>query len=344
MKSLLVHPFGNIPSKEASHKGAQAYIYADQLGVTDILTKDLKLDNYDDYDIVYVYHGNDWSGSLNVFGGIEFWAGMEPIRKLAEYKGNVQSIKIPFPEYSDMIKDRLKSAWSRDKEYDKRWDTFPWDKLKKIEERTPPLDPNFVKPSRNLSIGDSHAICMYRPGWRNVSIPYSTLFGSLKEGFDRFIPKGDYDIIETYFGNIDIRHHLLRQPNPNKAATDLAKRYVEEVIRIREKHDVRITIWEPLPIENESRKIPKTGYYKGEPFFGSWAERDCIRRVLVERLKEYTRDVEGISIYEWVDPLMNSKGELDFQFMEKPRSVHLSRAAYPLWKKDVNEGLEGFFE
>jgi hypothetical protein len=34
----------------------------------------------------------------------------------------------------------------------------------------------------------------------------------------------------------------------------------------------------------------------------------------------------------WVDRMINDKGELDFAYMEKPKSIHLSRDAYPHWQ------------
>ena len=42
--------------------------------------------------------------------------------------------------------------------------------------------------------------------------------------------------------------------------------------------------------------------------------------------------------------LLNKKGELDFDYMEKPQSIHLSREYYPYWTgiKETNT-LEEFF-
>ena len=47
--------------------------------------------------------------------------------------------------------------------------------------------------------------------------------------------------------------------------------------------------------------------------------------------------------------LMNDKKELDFDKMEKPQSVHLSRASYPHWQgkqwteKPKSNDLSSFF-
>jgi hypothetical protein len=37
--------------------------------------------------------------------------------------------------------------------------------------------------------------------------------------------------------------------------------------------------------------------------------------------------------------MINGIGELDFKFMEKPKSVHLSRQAYPHWQGKKWSGL-----
>ena len=39
-----------------------------------------------------------------------------------------------------------------------------------------------------------------------------------------------------------------------------------------------------------------------------------------------------VQLYEWIGEMVNSRGELGFEFMEKPQSVHLSRRWYPHWQ------------
>ena len=48
-------------------------------------------------------------------------------------------------------------------------------------------------------------------------------------------------------------------------------------------------------------------------------------------------------IIRWTQHLYNQKGELDFQYMEKPQSIHLSREFYPYWNGIEAAGLEEFF-
>jgi hypothetical protein len=336
MKVLLTG-LGPISNKIHSHKAAQAIIYADQLKQAgydvDINLVTDKIYDYKQYDEVYVYHGSDWSGNLNLFGGIQAYPNVESVRSLSKYHGTVKSILIDFPDYAGMFHDRLVKA-------DIIWDNINFDNLWGMTSAEV-IDPNTVKRYRNIAFGDSHAISMYRPGWENVSVPFSTLHGSINRGFETFVPDGgEYDSIETYFGNIDIRHHLCRFDDPIAEAKKLAKRYDDEVDRISNKYGAKVKVWEPLPIENESRKVPKTGWYKGTPFYGTWQQRTDVRNAFIEAL---TCDV-----FCWTENLKNSTGELDFDYMEKPQSIHLSRASYPHWTgkewtDPVTNSLDEFF-
>ena len=341
MKVLLTG-LGPISNKIHSHKAAQAIIYADQIkqaghDVTINLVNN-KVKNYSEFDEIYFYHGSDWSGNLNLFGGIQAYPNQDYVSALSHFNGKIKSIIVDFPDYASMFRDRLTKA-------DMTWDNVHWENLLRLQNAAETIDPNTLKRYNKIGFGDSHAISMYRPGWENVSVPFSTLHGSINRGFETYIPEGgQYDEIETYFGNIDIRHHLCRFDNPIEEANKLADRYGEEVERIRKVYKANVTAWEPLPIEDESRKVPKTGWYKGTPFYGEWQQRNDVRTIFTERLKSHTQ------VYEWTEKLVNSKGQLDFEAMEKPQSIHLSRASYPHWQgKEWTEEqeevstLEAFF-
>ena len=121
-------------------------------------------------------------------------------------------------------------------------------------------------------------------------------------------------------------------------------RYAVTAGVLMDKLSCDVTLWELLPIENPERKVPKTGYYKGTAYYGSWEERTEARNVFMETL-----EASGKKVFKWVDMLKNSKGELDFEHMEKPQSIHLSRASYPHWqgkewteKKEESVQLDAF--
>lgn len=349
-KCLLMSPFTPISKSISSHRAAQGIIYADQIkqsGVDIDVAMSGNLKNVHDYDMIYIYHGNDWGGTLNLFGGLKEYANVDNFKEFSHFKGKVYSICIDFPDYHAMLQERMRILTDKDKQedIDPRWYQVDWDNLKRIQNSAEVVDPNLIKTYDKISCGDSHAICMYRPGWMVNSVPFKTLHGALKEGLDKFIYSNQYQFkqLEFYFGNIDIRHHLCRQSNPEQSTRDLVKNYFDAV----KQFNIPAQIYEPLPIENESRPIPKTGWYKGTSFYGPWKERNEIRGIFIDECKKQQTD--DVKLFEWTKHMINQNSELDFLFMEKPKSVHLSREFYPHWQgKEYNNTqqattLEDFF-
>lgn len=366
MKRLLTSPFNAISSSMHSHRAAQGVIYADMIHRAG---HQIDIDfgnkaNYDDYDTLMIYNGNDWSGALNLFGGMKAFAGVDRIIELSKFKGEVISVGIELPPYFDLLYERYKKLDDPNSE----WHQVDWNGLQGLQMRAGwiSLDQlNYYSSAyaetlplpRTQVIGDSHAISLYCPGTEMNSVPFKTLHGALNEGLETFLlnPNGLKEV-DSYFGNIDIRHHLLRQENPSIAAKQLTQRYVYEASTLVDKYGLsNWNIFVPLPIEDESRQVPKTGWYKGTPFFGSWKERNQIRAEFNYWLRDYSYIVRGVTVVDtWTDGLENTDGQLDFKHMEKPRSIHLSRASYPFWTgqywNDGNgslakkaEGIEGFF-
>jgi hypothetical protein len=327
-----------------SHRAAQGVIYADQLkkagkDVTINMSGDFYNEDFNEFDELYIYHGNDWSGSINLFGGLEADGSGYNFANFSQFKGKVYSLIIDCPDYYTMLHERIKRTDPDRVHAD--WNMVNWKNLKRMQDTAEVIDPNLVKIYDNAAMGDSHAICMYRPGWMNKSVPFKTLHGALKAGLNTFLPADHkFKKLEFYFGNIDVRHHLLRQPDPEQAVIKL----VDEYFKQASEFDAEVTLYELLPIEHESRQLPKTGWYKGTPFFGSWKERDNIRKFFRDECRKRAGKVK---FFEWVTPLMNSDEGLDFEFMEKPKSVHLSRAFYPHWSGEEwnrkGSTLDAFF-
>ena len=335
MKSLLATPFNVMSKSMDSHRAAQGVIYADQLNqvgknVDVCMSGFLYKENWNEYDTLYVYHGNDWGGTLNLFGGVQNYSGIYNFVNFSNFKGKVVSLIIDMPDYYSMIKEKLDRSVEKGQEYNPEWDNIDWDNLKRICNTSEVLDPNDLLSHKKISIGDSHAISMYRPGWQNLSIPFKTLHGALKEGLINLVPQGAYREIEFYFGNIDIRHHLCRQDNPEQATKELVGKYIEQARGVADHYGATVRLYEPLPIESVDRKIPKTGWYKGTPFHGDWVSRNFIRKLFREEIRTY--QTTEVILYEWVGAMINNNGELDFDCMEKPQSVHLSRRWYPHWQ------------
>ncbi|CAB4131012.1 hypothetical protein UFOVP132_34 [uncultured Caudovirales phage] len=349
MKALVVTPFTPLSKNLASHRSAQGAIYADQLEFSGI-NVDLAMtgnipDDYNEYDALYVYHGNDWFGTLNMFGGVKNYANIDSVIKMSKFKKRVYSIDIEYPDYHGMLRERL----DRTPDAHPDWNLIDWEGLNIVKHRSTVIRPNdLFHDYPCISVGDSHAICLYRPGWLNVSVPFKTLHGALSAGLESFLPKDQkFTEIDFYFGNIDIRHHLCRFPDPIASTLKLVTAYVRHANMLAEKYDATVNLYEPLPIENESRKIPQTGYYKGKPFHGTWAERESVRLWFRSHLEIEAANTKRVFIKRWVDGLKNEAGELDFKYMEKPQSVHLSREYYPYWqglKWNGISSLKGFME
>ena len=333
MKTLITSPFTPVSSNIHSHRAAQAAIYAEQISVENggLVHLDRTGNIHDDinsFDSIYVYHGNDWFGSLNLFGGMKNYGNIDNLIRFSkiEKTKKVYSLWIDHPKYSEMLEPRLNGEIHPD------WHKVDWENLKYIENNA--ITIREIEIVNRAVAGDSHAICMYRPGWFVNSVPFKTLHGALKEGLQTFI-QPHHEIAEFYFGNIDVRHHLCRQPDPEAATRDLANRYYTQLSQL---DLAKVYAYELLPIEHESRVLPKTGYYKGTPFYGSWEDRNRCRLIFKDEMRKLCAR-GSVNFIEWVDPLLNDRGELDFECMEKPKSVHLSRNSYPHWQGRKWSGL-----
>jgi len=333
MKTLITSPFTPVSSNIHSHRAAQAAIYAEQISVENggLVHLDRTGDIHHDinsFDSIYVYHGNDWFGSLNLFGGMKNYGNIDNLIRFSKIDKTkkVYSLWIDHPKYSEMLEPRLNGEIHPD------WHKVDWENLKYIENNA--ITIREIEIVNRAVAGDSHAICMYRPGWFVNSVPFKTLHGALKEGLQTFI-EPHHEIAEFYFGNIDVRHHLCRQPDPEAATRDLANRYYTQLSQL---DLAKVYAYELLPIEHESRVLPKTGYYKGTPFYGSWEDRNRCRLIFKDEMRKLCAR-GSVNFIEWVDPLLNDRGELDFECMEKPKSVHLSRNSYPHWQGRKWSGL-----
>lgn len=351
MKSVIAAPFIPISFQLASHRAAQGIIYADllkQSGHCDDITVSLsrpsvqgekakeenKTEDFNHYSRLYMYHGNDRkadSTDLNFFGGVREFPHAYNIRNISWFKGEVYSIDYDMPDYATMLENKLKHFENKHGKEGiiKEFLEVDVDNLRAMQKRAITIKPK--GPWNKLVVGDSHAICMYRPGWNVNSVPYKTLHGALSMGLESFVDEGTKEV-EFYFGNIDIRHHVCRYEDMKETINDLVDRYVQQIDEMNYESK---SIYELLPIENPIRNIPKSGHYEGTPFFGSRQDRDSARKYFKERCLQRTNGSD-IKVKEWITPeFYNELGELTFKVMEKPKSVHLSREYYPYW-----QGLE----
>ena len=181
--------------------------------------------------------------------------------------------------------------------------------------------------TRKLVRGDSHSLSAWKPGFGLDRTDGKTLFGFLKDA-DTLIEEWNkkYDEVILYFGNIDIRFHLMRQDNPREATGELFRRYVEFAKKLN-----NVTLVNLLPIENESRKLPGTGLYLKKPFFGTRQERMELRDT-ANRIMNHS----GLKTLQWPYEWIDEDGMKMFEYMEPKQSVHLKPKYYMFANQFIN--------
>lgn len=187
-------------------------------------------------------------------------------------------------------------------------------------------------------LGDSHASSHYQRHTLLVRHDALPLYSALRHRFETLMPAWALDPdqcagVKLVWGNIDIRHHLMRQDEPIKALQELLDEYHAQVTDLAQSSGQSFTIVTPLPIEHEGRRLPKTGWYKGAPFYGTREER----LALVRYWWAWAATQAWHDTWHWPVSWYQMDGEVYAkQRMEKPNSVHLS-PRWHLWDYDTNE-------
>jgi hypothetical protein len=311
MKIAIYSPNGTLTSKEGSHRTAWALMRADQISreghdVDVIYTKDEAKTNWEQYDKIYCYLGMEWAGAINLFGGASP-ENREKFDRMIGFGDKLEWLDERPIGLGDLIA--------------KRWPDFPKDVL---NSRAESASVHTQKASSYIILGDSHSLNWYIPGASVIRHDGKTLFGALESGITSFIPYIPKKLC-VCFGNIDIRHHLSRQSHPMVAAIDLFARLQQQLYDIQKQSGCEIEVVAPVYIENESRKLPKTGWYKGTPFAGTWQEREDLRSKIDELFREMCAN-HGWTYLEYPQYFRNMAGEMNEEYMEKPGSVHMSWA------------------
>ena len=253
------------------------------------------------YDLLYICEGvNFVAGSFNVPGGPQP-LHTEKMKAIADFKGEIR--------YSNSIFD-----FNKFNQRLKIEATFP-------ETHRVSFYNTFLAhglESRKAVIGDSHALSVWKPQHTLDFTAGRTLHGFLKRESVEQI-NNRFDEVTLYFGNIDLRFHLMRQENPQQATADLFNRYVEFAKQLK-----KATLVELLPVEHESRKIPGTGLYKKQPFFGTREERMQVREIANEIINN-----SGLEVIQWPSEWIDADGTKMLDILEMKQSVHLRPKHYP---------------
>jgi len=301
-KYALVSMMGNVGSTLNSQGGGYGLIATKMIKdffPEDQIDVNVDPQNWKDYDALFVCEGvNFVPGSFNVPGGPQP-LHYEKMKAIGNYQGPIKFINNEF-------------------------DFEGFNKRLKIEGLNFPVG-NFVdlfksygRQTRKCIIGDSHALSVWRSKFALDFTAGRTLHGFLKRNTPEEINE-KYDEVVLYFGNIDLRFHLMRQENPAAATGDLIRRYIEFAKQLK-----NVTLVNLLPIEHESRKIPGTGLYKKQPFFGTRDERQRLRDTANRIMNN-----SGLKTIQWPDEWVDNDGTKMLDILEMKQSVHLKPKNYP---------------
>lgn len=280
----------NNPATSLNHHSTGMVNIVKSLFNAEVLTEK---DDWDKFDELIIYHGvNFKKGVFNVIGGIND-SVLQRCEKLYNYKNKIYSLDgFQLNEFSIKRKINLYNNYND-------------------------IDSIDLPMRKNLVIGDSHSLSVW-PGdsYTICRLDGKTLFGFLKDPY-KYVDFSMFDNIIFYFGNIDIRFHLASKENPTKSTIELINKYIDFA------KNYNSTIVNLLPIENESRILPKSGQYKGYNFIGSWSERNNLKNLANNLI-----NTSGLKTLKWPSFIVNDKKELDFLYMEPGKSVHLRPKFY----------------
>lgn len=318
----IVGVLSNPAKRDTSHNGGWTYVLK---AVTEHWGRDVSVmtekDDWNQCDELLVNEGVNYKeGVYNLFGGVST-SLLQRLKQLNEFRGEIFCLG-EYIDYRDLCKKR--------------------DIYFEFTKQITYLDSKYL--GNKLVYGDSHAISVFRPGFAISRNDGATLHGMLEKGLRRLIPSG-LNELTFYAGNIDVRHHLCRHWQNTKATDEDTRTFLEPMLddlekQLNELKIDKINLVCLLPIENESRKIPGTGMYKGTPFYGAWWERDELVKAFNEILKEIC-ERNNWTLLTWPDEFINEKGELIFDVMEARQSVHLAPKSYMfadelLYRKQLN--------
>jgi len=301
MKAAVVGMLNNIGSSQSHHGGGYYHVMLNILKSEHPGDLDVNPDplTWNEYERLYILEGVNYQE--NVFN---FIGGPQPehrakLEAMANYKGLAIAVNVPI----DL------------NVFNKRFNiNHQFTAINCIDFAR--LHANNTK---KLVRGDSHSLSAWRPGFGLDRTDGKTLFGFLKDA-DSLIEEWNqkYDEVVLYFGNIDIRFHLMRQDNPAEAVGSLIRRYVEFAKKLN-----NATLVNLLPVEHESRKLPGTGLYLKQPYFGTRQERarlvDTANRIM---------NNSGLKTLQWPNEWIDEDGIKMFEYMEPKQSVHLKPKYY----------------
>jgi len=311
--NVITNPISNVPVNPKSHVHGWTQTWAAQLGAS---INHKCTPHIMQADTVYIDHGANFGGTLNLFGGATKEV-FDRINIVAACK-DIISLDWDMPDYGAMLKKRI-GAKTTYEGITEEWCDMLSSRLKSVPSlKQADLELN------SITLGDSHTIAFSGNGHKVFRNDGKTLFGALKTGLvDMLRDCTPTDTVHLSFGSIDIRHHILRHDNFNLDST--IAEYVNQGKAIEDKFGCKVKYAFPVPVEFEGRRIPKSGFFKGTPFYGSWQERYDLTEHFKELLYSHSDGSVIAPPPEWYT--MDSE-KYAKTFMEHGSSFHIAPPFY----------------
>lgn len=310
MSSVITNPITNIPLNDKSHVHGWSQIWADQLEAQISNKCSVAIKSFDK---VYIDHGVNFGGTLNLFGGATKEI-FDRINLLASCN-EIISLDHDMPDYGAMLKKRIGAKTTYE------GITASWcDKVSARLIGTQSLKQEDLLGMEGITVGDSHTSAFSHRTDMVFRNDGKTLHGALQVGIrSLFRGNSPNGRVTLCLGSIDIRHHVLR--HNSFVLKDIVSEYVKQGSAL--KCDVHYAA--PVPVEFEGRRIPQSGFYKKTAFFGSWKERHDLTNQFIEELDKQSGGKVIMPPSDWytMDPEVYAK-----TYMEHGSSFHIAPPFY----------------
>lgn len=313
---VLTNPISNIPKLKNSHVLGWSLVWAEQL---EAAIDNACSPNIANASTVYIEHGVNFGGTLNLFGGATKEI-FDRINRVAAHK-NVISLDFDMPDWGAQLKKRI-GAPTTYSGITEQWCDALSLRLSKVQSLKQEDLLGVSHKFDGVSVGDSHTPAYSRATDIVLRENGKTLFGTLRRGLiTEFRGLRPFGKVTFSYGSIDIRHHLLRHEDK---LDDLLDEYVKQGRAIASEYECDVSYTAPVPVEHEERRLPKTGYFKGTPFFGSRQERLDLTYRFIEGLNK-----RKVSVVQPPEEWYKMDGEKYAKtHMENSSSVHISPQYY----------------
>jgi hypothetical protein len=315
--NYVFNPFSPVPISWKSHVRGWALHWASNLGSVQIALKGSDLSKADS---LYLDHGVNFSGAMNLFGGVTDEI-VGRIRQVVDQQGDLYSLDIPMPNYAEQLRKRIGQSTCSHQLSIELIDRF---EAKLATAKT--LTQKGLS-RQTVVIGDSHTTAFSPAKSTILRTNGQTLFGALKNDLIHSqLDSLGYspERVCLVYGSIDIRHHIGRQDQPYAALESLCEDYAKAVRRVKADWLCDVEVAAPVPVEHEERRIPQSGFYEGKAFSGSREERLSWTVSFISAMQKH-----GVNVVsppeDWY--LMDGKHYADTH-MELSSSVHIAPLSY----------------